>query len=263
MGKVTIAKNFSNTTLFSGESFTAASGPTSSAELSLIKYNEILFYAQADTGTAGLAATLTAEISPDGTNFFAYNGFVSQEKDFTNAALFSGENFTSTANATSSALLDVSRFDEVTFYADCNLTGAAALASTITAEVSPDGTNFFAYQGFLPDNNTHHTGVSFFTLNTGTSEIFSMKNLGGIQSMRFTLTMVNQIPSTSVNLRYAAKVSKEPQSSITLNTASTEIFSLNNLGAINSIRFTLSMANNNPSTTVDLRYAARTEDDGN
>ena len=122
----------------------------------------------------------------------------------TNTTLFSGENFTSTVGATS-ASLNISRFDNVLFYAIQNNTGAALLASTLTAEVSPDGTTFFGFDGFLTDSNLSNTGTTQYTFNTGTTEVFSMKNLGGINTIRFTLTMANQIASTSFTLRYSAR----------------------------------------------------------
>lgn len=128
---------------------------------------------------------------------------VSLITDFTNGSLFTGENFTSTTGATSSSILTISAYDQVMFYGIMNNTGAAGLAATVTAEISPNGTNFFPY-GSLWETNA---AVSLLTFNTGTTRSFSFvrDHIGGINSVRFTLTIANQIASTSFSLRFSAR----------------------------------------------------------
>lgn len=129
---------------------------------------------------------------------------VTVSKTFTGTTIFSGANFTSTSGYTVSAGVQISRYDEITFFATLNNTGAAGLAATVTAQVSYDGTTYFDYGGLLVDGNTSHTGSSQVTLNTGGSEIFSLRNMGAIHSVRFSLGMAGQIASTSFSLFYTA-----------------------------------------------------------
>ena len=261
MSKVSITKNLTTTTIFSGESFSSSSGDTSSSILNVSRFDVITLYANANSGAAGFAASLSAEVSPDGTNFFAYSGFSTDESIFTNASLFTDENFTSTSGATLSTL-NISRFDDIVFYADSNATGAVALVATITAEISADGSSFQAFPGFIRLNNDANTATTAFSLATNSSEVFSMKNLGAIHSIRFSLTMANQIASTTINLKYSGRVRQDGISSFTLNTDGSQIFEMEDLGGIHSVRFTLGMDNNLSATTsVNLRFSARTQDD--
>ena len=131
-------------------------------------------------------------------------GKVTISKTFTSTTLFSGEDFTATSGATSSSILNISRYNHILFYAQAD-TGTISFAATITAEVSPDGTNFFPYSGFLNDDNISNTGSSAISLSTASSSIFEIRNIGDIHSIRFTLTMINHNASTSVDLFFSAR----------------------------------------------------------
>ena len=261
MGKVQISKALTTTTLFTNEGFT--SGVATSAALNVSRFDEVAFYASGpNTADASFAATLTAQVSPDGTNYFPFSQFRDLENLFTNASLFTNENFT-TGAATVSSILNISRFEDIVFYGDMNATGAAGLAATLTASISRDGSSFNAFPGFLRLDNLGQTAVSQVTFNTSTSEVFSMKNIGAIHSIRFSLTMANQIASTTFNLRYSGRVKEKGISSFTLNTSTSRSFAIDkdDLGGIHSIRFTLTMAGSTTLTTqLNLRYSARTQD---
>lgn len=120
---------------------------------------------------------------------------------FTNTTIFNGENFTSTAGATSGTV-NISRFDEILFFANMGVTGAAAMAATITFSASPDGTNFFAYEGLEFAAGTIAATVE---LATAGSAVFKLRDIGGIHTIRASLTMINQVASSSVSLRYSAR----------------------------------------------------------
>ena len=261
MGKVQISKTLTNTTLFTNEGFT--SGVATSAALNVSRFDEVAFYASGpNTADASFAATITAQVSPDGTNYFPFSQFRSLESPFTNASLFTNENFT-TGAATVTTALNISSFEDIIFYADMNATGAAGLAATLTARISSDGSSFSAYPGLLRVDNLSNTGASQITLNTSGSEVFTIKNLGAMHSIQFSLTMANQIASTTFNLKYSGRVKQKGISQFTLNTSTSKSFAIDqeDLGGIHSIRFTLTMAGATTLTTqLNLRYSARTQD---
>ena len=130
---------------------------------------------------------------------------ISIATNFTNTTLFVNENFTSTVGNTISSILEIPQYDFVTFYGALNNTGAAALAATLTVEVSPNTSTFFTYDGMVNEINTGFTGATQLTFNTGTAHVFTLRDIGAINSLRFTLGIVNQIPSTTFNLRYSAR----------------------------------------------------------
>ena len=128
-------------------------------------------------------------------------GKVTISKTFTGTTLFNDEG----AAASTSGSINISRYNHLDFYAQLNATGGAGLVASLSAEVSPDGVNFFPYSGFLPHDNVANTGVTGFTLNTSGSTVFSIKHIGGIHTIRMTLTMANVIASTSFDLFFSAR----------------------------------------------------------
>lgn len=126
---------------------------------------------------------------------------VTLSKNLTNTTLFSAE---TNNGATTSSNVNISRQNELLFYAEAD-TGAASFAASITFSVSPDGTNFFPYGGILRDDNTANTGVSGITLNTAGSEVFTFRDVGAIHTFVATLTIANRNASTTVNVRFSAR----------------------------------------------------------
>lgn len=82
MGKVQISKHFTSSTIFSGETNNGSTTGT----LNISRFNHARFYAQADTGAASFAATISLEVSPDGTNFFTSTGIL-LDSNINNSAL--------------------------------------------------------------------------------------------------------------------------------------------------------------------------------
>lgn len=122
-------------------------------------------------------------------------------KDYTSAALFTNE---ASNGATTATDIGLYRYNEVAFWATSD-TGLAAFTASITAEISVTGTTYVPYGGFIAANAIDNSGTAGITIATAGSSVFSMKNIGGIHSIRFTLTLANVNPSTSVNLFYSGR----------------------------------------------------------
>lgn len=125
-------------------------------------------------------------------------GKINKSREFiSTGSLFSGE---SSAGATTT-ILNVSKLDNMMFYADSD-TGGAGFAGTISVEISRDGTNFTSFRGLVEDSGAIVSGI---TLNTASSEVFSIRELGAYHSLRFTLNLANVNASTSVNLLFSSR----------------------------------------------------------
>lgn len=117
----------------------------------------------------------------------------------TNGTIFNAASGT----ANTSAALNISRFDEVTFYATASPTAAVAYTATVSCEASPDGTNFFAYQGILAHNSTSPAVSLSFA--TSTTYVFTLKDIGAIHSVRIVLSQSASTAGTAFNMTYFAR----------------------------------------------------------
>lgn len=124
-------------------------------------------------------------------------GKTNKGREYTDGTIFSGEK---SAGSTSSTL-DVRKLDNIMFYADSD-TGGAGFTASITTEISRDGTNFTRFRGLIEDAGNIVSGVS---LATASSEVFSIRNLGSYHTIRFNLTLSNVNASTTVNLFYSSR----------------------------------------------------------
>jgi len=124
-------------------------------------------------------------------------GKTNKSRDFINGTLFSGVS----SSGSTSTTLEVLKLDNIVFYGDSD-TGGAGFAASITIDVSRDGTNFSTFRGIVNESGAIISGV---TLATAGSEVFSMRELGGVHTIRFNLTLANVNASTTVNLFYSSR----------------------------------------------------------